>query len=269
MCRHHSDLALRPQVFVSPSLPNAAALFTLHSWEGAATAWTGVDKSEIEADTSYITTNLSSQAPGAQPTLCAASTCMQGQPQANSSLTQQASAACLSPHLAQLWKHAPCLHLWLPWDTMLSAPQNTAVKLLSHMEVRTCGMQGEMLTEPCFREPLAQRCLIQWCLTQWHLTEMKYCGLHGHEPKTSQRYTQAHHRHPDRGFALKAVTQAAKRMWTGAIPRYLGMGRNLAEALDFDPALRGLIRRQCLPCHFSASSTLSMAWNDWHAGAQR
>lgn len=38
------NAALRPQLFVSPSLPNVTALFTLHSWERVVTAGTRGDK---------------------------------------------------------------------------------------------------------------------------------------------------------------------------------------------------------------------------------
>lgn len=204
--------ALRPQLFASPSLPNAAALFTLHSQEGVVTARTGGDESEIEADTSYVSTNLSGQAPGAQPTLCGAFTCVQGQPQASSSKPHPASLGSppqptLGTGLAASSKPLPAIAMG---DHALFSPKRSGGTFLAYGSENLWDARGDAGREhlPCCREPGE---------TSDSVTpdESKSCGLHGHEPKASQRNTQAHRRDILTEDVLKADTTQPPRQVKG------------------------------------------------------
>lgn len=176
--------ALRPQLFVSASLPNTATLFTLHSREGVVTAGTGGDKSEIEADTGYVSTNLSSQAPGAQPTLSAAFTCVQGQPQARSSKPRQPTSAHTWHRSSSILQASTCNRHGRPCFVL---PKAQRWNFLGYRSENLWDARGDAGREPlpCCREPGDMSDLVT-------SDKNKSCGLHGHKSKVSQGKTQAH-----------------------------------------------------------------------------
>lgn len=206
----------RPQLFVNPSLPNAAALFTLHLLPSLCIH----GKEQWQREQEEINQRLRlTQAESSLPTLAARHQKL-SPPHMEHLCMCRASPrpAAASPRKPQQPASA---YTWQSSSSFLYAstcnchgrprfflPKTQQWNFSSIWKWELVGCKGR-----CWKSPVAES--QERFLTQWHLTEMKSCGLCGHEPKASQGYTQAHHRHPDRGFALKADTTQWPRQVKG------------------------------------------------------